>query len=201
MANVTRQSAGVTFDLRTDPPLKEFEFKLSRFSKGISDFSPMFERIGGVFRQQMKKQFQSEGALGSGRWAKLSDGKDGVPGYATWKARHFPGAKIGHLTGALEKSMTGGSGYSQDIRPREASFGMDTSSKAVSYGKYFAGGTDKMPARPVIVATALRGTQLRRTVDIWVRDEAHHAGLIGAGSQIYNTPLSGLAFNESLPVS
>jgi phage gpG-like protein len=195
VATVSRKSAGVTFDLRTDPPLKEFEFQLSRFTEGISDWSPMFSRIGGVFRQQMSKQFQTEGAAGSGRWARLSEE------YAAWKQRHYPGRKIGVLTGALRSSMTGGSGYSQVITKVAASFGMDSASKAIAYGRFFSDGTKKMPSRPVIVGTAMRGVQMRRTVDIWVREEAHHSGLIGKGSKIYNQELSSLDFRSALPVS
>ena len=197
MAGATPGKGSITFDLRVDPPLRQYEFKLSRFSEGISDFRPLFSRIAGVFQQQMKKQFQSEGALGGGRWAALSDNPKGH-GYKSWKQRHYPGRKIGVLTGALLSSMTGGSGWSQTIGRTSASFGMSESSKASAYARYFARGTEKMPARPVIVATILRGTQLRRTVDIWVREEAHHAGLIGKGSGIYNQALSSTNYNQSL---
>lgn len=198
MAGVTRSGSGVTFDFRTDPPLKEFQFKLSRFTEGLSDFTPMFERIGGVFRQQEKKQFQSEGALGSGRWAKLSDNPAGA-GYASWKKRHYPGRKIGVLTGALASSMTGGRGYSQKVSKTSASFGMDPGSAAVHYGRYFSEGTEKMPARPLIVATSLRGKQLQKTATTWVREEAHHAGLIGWGSKTFSQELPSMSYQESLP--
>ena len=174
---------GATFDLRTDPPLKEFEFRLSRFADGITDFTEMWQYVGGAFRTMMKEQFKSEGALGSGRWTKLSDD------YRTWKERHYPGQKIGHLSGALRASMTGGAGYSEHRTPRAASFGMDLSSKAIAYGHYFSEGTEKMPARPVIVATKLRGTALRKATEAWVRSEAHHAGLIGTGSRKYQQSL------------
>ena len=165
------------FDFRTDPPLKEFEFRLSRFTDGISDWSEMFEGIGMVFRRQMRDQFRTEGASGTGRWKSLS--KD----YADWKQRHYPGQKIGHLTGALRSSMTGGSGYSQHIGRTDASFGMDASSKAEPYGAFFSF------ARPVIQANAERGRAFQQSAIAWVREEAHHAGLIGAGSQKYQKPL------------
>ena len=192
MAQVLANKGAPVFDLRTDPPLKELQFKLSRFSEGISDFAPMFLRIGAVFRAQEKEQFKSEGALGAGRWAPLS------PDYKAWKARKYPGRKIGVLTGALQRSMTGGAGYSQRVTRTNASFGLDPSSKADPYARYFAGGTEKMPARPVIVATALRGRQMSRTVDVWVREEAHHAGLIGAGSKLYQQELSGVDYKQAL---
>ena len=183
---------GPTFDFRTIPPLKEFQFKLTRFTAGISDFTPMFERIGHAFVKQQKKHFQSEG--GPQRWAPLSDE------YAAWKARKFPGRKIGVLTGALRASQTGGAGYSQDIGKTKASFGMADSSKAAPYAKYFAGGTKHMPARPVIVATAFRGERFRKTAVAWVREEAHHNGLIGWGSGTFRQELPSMSYQEPLSV-
>ncbi len=178
------------FDFRTDPPLKEFEFRLSRFTDGISDWGPMFERIGHVFIKQEKRQFASEG--GPNRWTELSDNPAGF-GYKSWKQRHYPGQKIGHLTGALRSSMTGGAGYSQRIGKTSASFGMDSSSKAEPYGAYFSA------LRPVIVATAFRGQEIQQSAIAWVREEAHHSGLIGAGSKTYTQALPDTDFGASLP--
>ena len=93
------------------------------------------------------------------------------------------------LTGALRSAMTGGAGYSQEIGKTRASFGMSESSKAAEYGRYFSEGTPKMPARPVIVATVMRGKQFQQTATTWIREEAHHAGLIGWGSKTFNQSL------------
>ena len=175
------------FDFRTDPPLIEFEFRLSRFTDGISDWGGMFERIGHVFIKQQKRHFATEGAAGSGRWTKLTKK------YAAWKQAHYPGQKIGHLTGALRASMTGGSGYSQTIGKTSASFGMDSSSKAEPYGAYFSA------LRPVIVATAYRGQEIQQSAVAWVREEAHHSGLIGAMSGSANKPLPSTDYVASLP--
>jgi phage gpG-like protein len=186
MPSVSQSKGTPQFDFRTEPPLKEFQFELSRFSKGISDWSPMFKRIGGVFRAQEKDQFRSEGALGGGRWKALS------PEYKAWKERKYPGRKIGVLTGALQKSMTGGSGYSEHVTATTASFGLDDGSKAAPYAKYFAA------ERPVLVGTALRGRQMSNTVAVWVREEAHHAGLIGTGSKTYTQELPSTDYAQAL---
>ena len=72
---------------------------LARFGERVTDLRPAFEAIAQQFGQANKEQFDSEGAA-SGGWKPLSTK------YGVWKAAHFPGAKILHRTGALEKSLT-----------------------------------------------------------------------------------------------
>ena len=101
MADVTRNNSGVTFDLRTIPPLKEFQFRVSRFTKGITDWSPALRAFGELFKTQMALQFETEGAAGGKPWAKNE------PGYAALKAAQGYGHKVGVRTGRLRSSMTG----------------------------------------------------------------------------------------------
>jgi len=51
MATGTKPTATLRFDF--DPPLKEFHFELSRFGQGLSDFTPLWLTLGGLFRQEM----------------------------------------------------------------------------------------------------------------------------------------------------
>jgi hypothetical protein len=177
-----------------EPSLKEFHFRLSRFGENISDFSPLFLEIGQLFKQEMAATFVTQGGASGGEWEPLS------PAYAAWKSKKFPGRGIGFLTGALMASMTGGPGYTEIITPLTVEFGEADDSPPTEYAKYFDEGTDKMPARPVLRYAPAWGVAWQRMTVDWVRGEAHHAGLMGAGSILYQQTLSGLSYDEPLPV-
>ena len=170
MAGVSRSNSGVTFDLRTDPPMKEFQFRVNRFAKGIEDWSPVLRAFGELFKRQMVEQFETTGAASGSEWAQLS------PAYAVWKQAHYSGHKIGVLTGAMRSSMTGGGGYSEHFTRTVGDYGMSTSSLAAGYGKYFAG------KRPVIRMTPRWGTQYQKVTHQWlVAEERNSMGIGGSG--------------------
>ncbi len=171
MATVSRQSAGVTFDLRTEPPLKEFQFKMSRFSEGISDWGGALRAYGELFKRQMGEQFETEGRASGSTWARNERA------YAAWKALHFIHShKVGVLTGALRSSMTGGGGYSETITKTEGSYGMSDSSPAKPYGAIFS------EKRPVLRMPAKWGTQYQKLTHAWlVAEERSSMGIGGSG--------------------
>lgn len=158
------------FDFRSVPPLKEFQFRVNRFADGISDFRTMFSALGELFKREMGEQFETEGSASGSGWKELT-----LP-YATWKQAHYPGRKIGVLTGALRTSMTGGGGYSEQITKTEASWGMSASSLAKPYGKYFA------KIRPVIRMTSKWGRDWQKVTHTWlVAEERSAFGSGGSG--------------------
>jgi hypothetical protein len=165
-------NAGVTFDVRMTPPLKEFQFRVSRFTKGIEDWSSCLRAFGEVFKRQMGEQFETEGAITGSRWKALKDT------YKAWKEAKFPGNKIGVLSGALRSAMTGGGGYSEHITRATGDYGMSASSAAAPYGHYFS------DVRPVIRMQARQGTQYQKVAHQWLIAEAR--GLTGAGAGIAN---------------
>ena len=170
MAEVSRKAGGVEFDLRTIPPLKEFQFRVSRFTKGVGDFTTYFEGLGVWFKARMGDVFGSEGKASGSRWPDLTEA------YAKWKQEHYPGRPIGVLTGALRASMTGGEGYSQTVHKMGASFGMSDSSRAVPYGAHFSG------RRPVIRMKPEWGRQTQKMAHEWlVGLERESMGMGGAG--------------------
>jgi hypothetical protein len=168
------------FDIRSIPPLKEFQFNILRYAKGISDWKPLFHSFGSLFKAQMVEQFETEGKMSGKSWPKLSDA------YAAWKEQKYPGNPIGVLTGAMRSAMIGGVGYSELILPTSASYGMSESSPAVGYAHYFNDGTEKMPARPVIRVTPRWGTQFQKLTALWLREQMMAAGLMGKGSGAVN---------------
>jgi hypothetical protein len=172
MAEVKRQNSGVTFDLRTVPPMKEFQFRVSRFTKGISDWSGFFKAASELFKRQMGEQFETEGAAGGKPWAKNE------PSYALWKATQSAkrSHKVGVLTGALRSSMTGGGGYSEHITKTRGDFGMSPSSKAAPYGEYFD------YVRKVISLTPKHGRDYQKVAHTWlVAEERNAMGQGGSG--------------------
>lgn len=169
MATVSRQRSGVTFDLRTDPPLKEFEFKLSRFTEGISDWSGVMRAFGELFKRQMGEQFATQGRASGSRWA------DTDPKYTAWKWAKYHTRMVGVRTRALLGAMTGGGGYSETITKTGGSFGMSESSQAKPYGAAFA------EKRPVIRMPAKWGTQYQKVTHAWLVAEAR--GSMGIGGR------------------
>jgi hypothetical protein len=192
--------AGVRFDW--DPPLPEFHFELNRFAELISDFSPLFETFSVVFQNWMREAFATEGESTGPVWAPLK------PAYEAWKAKHYPGGSIGVRTRAFLESMTGGEGYEEVIGPTEASFGQSeaaTHTDDGSYGAFFNYGWHHRvdagwaPPRPVLRFTPGQGRQFSSLAAMWVRQSAHHAGLLGTLSSVATAPLSDLSYSEPLP--
>jgi phage gpG-like protein len=124
----------VTFQISGHAPLR---IEIERFKHRLNDVEPVWQAIADRMAEVWGREFRLEGAWV--RWAPLS------PRYREWKAKRYPGAKIMHLTGDLEDSLT--------KRP----FGIDEINNEVMvigtqvfYAGYHHHGTPMMPARPVL---------------------------------------------------
>jgi phage gpG-like protein len=124
----------VTFQIDGHKALK---IEIDRFKHRLDNVEPVWQAIADRMAVVWGREFKMEGAWV--RWAPLS------PRYRAWKANKYPGAKIMHLTGDLEDSLT--------KRP----FGIDEMNEKVmvigtmvSYAQYHHRGTPMMPARPVL---------------------------------------------------
>lgn len=73
---------------------------LARFEARALDARPAWEVLHAMFLRAETRQFNSQGAYGSGGWPPLS------PRYAAWKARHYPGRPILVREGDLRASLT-----------------------------------------------------------------------------------------------
>lgn len=109
---------------------------LDRIAEDVGDVSPAWEVIADRFAAAERKQFDSEGAYGSGGWAPLSED------YGAWKANVRPGAPILVFDGELRKSLTERPFGVEVIGPDSMVIGSD-----VEYGLYHQQGTDRMPRR------------------------------------------------------
>lgn len=109
---------------------------LARFAENVGDATPVWEKLADRFAVIETRQFDSEGAYGSGGWPALS------PKYAAWKARHFPGAPILVRTGAGRDSLTHRPFGIEVIRPESMTIG-----SGLDYLRYHQGGAGNNPQR------------------------------------------------------
>lgn len=100
---------------------------------GLIDLRPVLAVIGTGYRKEVALIFSHQQPRETGqRWQQLSDNPPGK-GYASWKAKHFPGKGILVRTGSLLDSMTveGAEGNISIITKAGAVFG-----SSISYGIY-----------------------------------------------------------------
>jgi len=154
----------ITFEVAGDVQIAR---SLSRFGEGVKDMRPVFEEIAKLFFSIERRQFDSEGSYGSGRWAPLS------PTYADWKERNFPGQPILQRSRRLMSSLIGvTSDTVKETSPM--SFRIGTS---VPYAIYHQEGTGRMPMRKVIDLTESDKREWTKVVQRWLVDIAKKAGL------------------------
>lgn len=127
-------AVSISFDFYGDVQLDR---TLDRFAENVDDVSPAWEVIADDFARMEREQFATEGRRASGGWAPLS------PPYARWKAIHYPGAKILHRTGDLERSLTQRPFGVEVILPTYMAIGSD-----VDYGAYHQQGSAFGPPSP-----------------------------------------------------
>lgn len=109
---------------------------LTRFADNASDATELWDALADRFARVERRQFDSEGAYGSGGWPALS------PAYAAWKARAYPGKPILELTGALRKSLTSRPFGIEVITPKSLTVG-----SGIDYGRYHQQGSGRLPQR------------------------------------------------------
>ena len=122
---------------------KQIRRGLSRFGDQVKDLSEPFREIVKAFHEGMGKQFETQGAYGSGGWQALS------PDYAARKAVEYPSAGILVRSGLLSESLTGRNPWAiENVEPLRLEVGTK-----IPYGLYHQKGTSRMPARRLIDLT------------------------------------------------
>lgn len=95
--------ATVDIDLVLDADLRRLlEARgMNRFRQQLGDFRTVWPDIEDDLTETSERKFGTEGATdGAARWVALK------PGYAAWKARHYPGKPLMQLKGDLVASLT-----------------------------------------------------------------------------------------------
>lgn len=123
-----------------------------RFNKvvyGLEDNSPWLKRLADrEIYPKIDEVFNLEGIP---RWATLT------PGYATRKAKLFPGAKILQATGALRKSLTskGGRGSIYKLTKDRLEIGTSLSVGRWNLGLLHQEGRGRLPERQIFSTQVL----------------------------------------------
>lgn len=115
-----------------------FGLGIDRWTGRLQNMHPAFEAIADFQAQEWQKQFATQGAHMSGRWAPLS-----AP-YAAWKAVHFPGRPILVRTGRLRQSLTHRPFGVEEFSKNQVRLGTN-----VPYAMYHQRGTAFMPRRQI----------------------------------------------------
>jgi len=145
---VAARSLTFTFEVAGETQIRR---RTDGLMERVEDFSPAFERIAEHFRAHLVQVFESEGgATRRGRWADLS------PGYARWKAKHYPGRSVLIREDKLRKAMTqeGAPGNVEEIGPTTLVMG---GFRRTANGRWDVATTHQkgrrdgsLPARPII---------------------------------------------------
>lgn len=165
MATISQGEKGIRFSFETDPSIKDLGFELGRFADEIDDWGGLLKTFSPLFQRHMAEEFETEGAATGSRWAAVD------ADYAARKKASGHGSKIGVYSGNLRSSMTGGGGYSVEIRGQSASYGMSRSAKALPYGAHFAA------RRPVVRISRRQVDEYAKLTHQWVYAAARKAGI------------------------
>ena len=120
-------------------------------------------RLGQIHRKQESAIFATQGAEGrTGRWAALA------PGYAAWKAKHFPGKKILVRKGAMKEAFL--RVRNPDYVQRYIKPLMQFGARSAVAGFHFIG-TGRMPRRDPVSKTEGQIAEMRVGILDWYRNE------------------------------
>lgn len=149
----------------TTSGFSENERALRGFAAAMTDLRPFWPLVIPLFIQWMRQQFESEGAWGGDPWAQLD------PDYAAYKAERHPGKGILIAEGDLRQAA---SRPARTVTPRSLTLTIIDPKV-----EFHQGGTDKMPARPVIPAAlpAQADRQLTEVANLYVRENLVRFGL------------------------
>lgn len=161
----------------------EIDRGFDRFANLIDDWSPVWEPIADAFYAMERRQFATEGGEGE-QWQPLA------PGYAEWKAAHFPAMPILQRTGRLYASLTDRNSPDAvfDGGPRYLTLG-----SKVPYGVYHQSREPRsshLPRRPEIVFSEQSKRALMRVMQMYAvqiaREWGYNLGVTGGqGSGYY----------------
>lgn len=140
------------------------DVQLSRQLVGISrrgtDLRPAWHQIADDLMGWERRQFDTEGAFGSGGWAPLS------PWTVMQKQMLGQDNGILHRSGALMRSLTtkGASGNVTSVSPHQLVFGT-----TIPYARYHQSGTARMPMRkPIELPEQARRSAVKTLQRFWV---------------------------------
>jgi phage gpG-like protein len=151
----------IKYELKGMAKIKNGIIKLRR---GFANLMPVWPAIRDEFYRIEKKRFETSN---KGRWRPLS------PGYAAWKAKHYPGKPIMVRSGDLKKtltSMTTGTIYNPS--KREVTLGTKIKyALAQHFGTKERGGgkeQSRLPPRPLISILKSEANRMRKIMSTYL---------------------------------
>jgi phage gpG-like protein len=150
---------------------KEAAQALSVLERAWADLSEPFGQIERDAWQIFARRFRAQGP----GWQPLS------PGYAAWKAAHFPGKPILQASGQLVGQMTGDAGWWHRIGPQRAEFGVSLDYFA---GHQYGDPARHLPARPPVDFSPADLDQFAGRVHAYLVRKAEAAGLRVVGGAL-----------------
>lgn len=142
--------AGMRFTLSVEGET-QIDRTLARFVDDVTNAEPLWDKLADRFASIERRQFDTQGAYGSGGWPALS------PAYAAWKAANYPGKPILRRTDELYNSLTRRPFGVEVIEPGFMVVGSGT-----EHGKYHQAGGGNLPQRrPVEFPESERRTWVR----------------------------------------
>lgn len=138
---------------------RELSTRIHGILYAVRDWRPAFRAIAADLVNVWAKRFAAEGAVeGDQPWAALK------PGYAQWKAKHFPGAKILTRTGELKAAVT-----NPEVELGPQQLRISVHSKVAVFHQH---GTRTMPARNLISLTKKQPGRIVRALREQIRAAA-----------------------------
>lgn len=164
-SGVSTSGGQSTWTVTFDPPFTAFARRFDRFAEHIDDATAVWEQIAASLEDEVARGFDTEGSSTGTKWHPLSRG------YATWKARHYPGRRILEATGDLRRSYEkGGGGHIRKLEPRSMVWGSE-----VPYGRFHQAGGSRLPRRPILRLTGQVKDQWERIIHKFIIDSVRES--------------------------
>lgn len=136
---------------------------LTRFDAACADLRPAFERVVPIVPQMVADTFAAQGP----GWRPLS------PGYAAWKAAHFPGQPLLVRSGEGKAAATRPDGWETKFAPDR----LTMTYRGPAYMAYHQQGGGRLPQRQWLVVTPAYQERMVRAMEQALVEEAARLGL------------------------
>jgi hypothetical protein len=170
----------VSDGIRFDTNLPSIEARLEKLVAAVTDLRPFWPLVVPLYVRWMGQQFDSAGHFFGDGWEPLS------ADYAAWKSVHYPGRGILMAEGELRRAAQT---PRREATPTMLTLSVEpfTKRKGRSRGRtidpsWFQGGTNRMPARPLLPITGeltpTAAAEVGKAAEFYLADTARRLRLV-----------------------